>query len=156
LDTDRTKRLGGRVKAAPAANLESVMLVTDILIAMSFLIFTLCAIGSLVWVLHVGMRFNISAARQLFVDVLKAGIPGIATSLVLLAVFISSDPLWPNQDPTEAQMQQYTIARSRANTMYRYTGLAHCFTTCGVIFGLCRVANKRKNLKFEAHASQGM
>lgn len=132
------------------------MPVTDVLIAISFLIFALCATGSLVWVLYVGMRFNMSAAKQLFIDVVKAGIPGIVMSMVLLAVFIFSDPLWPNQDPTEAQMQQYIIARSRTNTMYRYTGLAHCFTICGVIFGLCRVANKRKNLKFAAHASQGM
>jgi hypothetical protein len=138
------------------ANLESVMLVTDILILISFLIFILCASGSLVWVLYVGMRFNMSAAKQLFIDVVKAGIPGIVMSMVFLAVFVTSDPLWPNQDPTEAQMQQFITARSRANTMYRYTGLAHCFTTCGVVFGLCRVANKRKNLKFEAHASQGM
>ena len=116
--------------------------ITFLFFALPLVALGLCAFVALLVVLRWLWQGQCGRALALARAWVLAALPGLVTTCVLFGVFVAADPLWPQQDATEQEMQAYRAARDRANTLYDLAGLANGWATAWALVRLSKVARR--------------
>lgn len=107
--------------------------IARILIALSFLVQGLLCLAVCGWLVREYLRSSSRDIAVLWRKLLVAAAPAMLTTAAFVAVFVTIDPLWPAQDASVAQMQQFVAARNASDSLYTIFGLANVLTTLWVI-----------------------
>lgn len=104
-----------------------------IVIALSFLVQGVLCLGVCAWLIREFLRSRSQNVAALSRKLLVAAAPAMLTTAAFIAVFATIDPLWPAQDASVTQLQQFVAAKTAADDLYTIIGLANVLTTLWVI-----------------------
>lgn len=103
--------------------------VSRVVIALSFLVQGLLCLAICGWLIREFLRGSSQRVGALSRKLLVAAAPALLTTAAFIAVFATIDPLWPAQDASSWQLQQFVTARTAADSLYTIIGLANVLTT---------------------------